>query len=209
MLNVVTDRFRNLPPKERRQLIVLAVLTLFTSYALAGAFMWEKMFNAEKLANRKANRIETRIGDYKEPDIDASVSPQAFDDSQKLLIDEEMKLIELSERMLPLDSPEPRENTKLEISRLASANAVEITAFQTFQSELRTLPTTLSGDALRGLFKDRPYFQISSRADYYNFVGFIDGLYDLPYQGFIDHLSISQSNDDEDSRLLIEFTLQM
>ncbi|WP_136678588.1 hypothetical protein [Neptunomonas sp. XY-337] len=201
--------FQSLPAKERKQMVILVVLTAFTSYALAGAYMWEKMFNAEKLANRKENRIETRIGDYKEPDFDTSITPKAFGDSQQQLISAEMKLIELTERILPLDSPEPREDTKLAISRLASANNVEITSFVTHQSELRAMPEQLSGAALRGLFDKRPYFQITSRTDYYSFVSFIDGLATLPYQGFVDQLKIAKSEDESDNRLVIEFTLQM
>lgn len=202
-------RYHQLPKSEKRQLMIILTLMVFTCYALVGGYLWDKMFTAQKLANRKANRIEVRIGNYKVPEIDPSITPEKLESAKQNQHDIEAQLKALLATMLPLGTPAPRELSKLEISRLAAQNQIDVVYFKTHNTETRTPPAIATGQPLRDLLDKRPYFEIHGLGTYYNFLKFIDGLSQLTYKGFVQDLAIEPSTGDVDSRLAIRFKLQM
>lgn len=202
----IRDKFYALEAKERLQLIFIIALSVIALYGYSAAVMWEHMFEAEKLANRKANRIETRIGKLPDTDIDASLTPETLENHQERLISIEQQLINFSENLMPLDDPEPREATKLALSRIAANQGIDIISLRATNTDIVPIPEKLNGEALRNLLTKRPVFRVICKGNYLNFVRFSEQLKTLPYQSFIRHLSMLP---DEQGLLTIQFELQM
>lgn len=204
------NKFRSRPAREQKQIILIVLLGSIGSYGLLATHMWQTMFEAQKMADRRANRIDTRIGDYKAPEIDAGLTSAQLDTAHTQLNTIEKRLINLSARLLPLDSPEPRESLKLEVTRLATQHGISITHMTVSNTETRLLPSEFSGEALRDLFNKRPLFQIKGQGDFYSFIDFTESLKSLPYRCFIPNFSIARPEETTSSGdLLFQLDLQM
>lgn len=204
------SKFLSLPAKERKQITIITFLGIFGCYGLVAAFLWEGMFEAKKMADRRANRIETRIGNYTPPKIDSFITPKQLSDAKQQLVSAEQRLIEFSQRLLPLDNPEPRENLKLEVTRLASHHLIKVTQLSVINDQIRPLPSELNGQALRDIFDKRPLFKIQGQGNFYNFISFVEGLNTLTYRSFTPQFTIERSEDPSlSNELLFNLELQM
>jgi hypothetical protein len=204
------SKFLSLPAREQKQIIIIVLLGSIGSYGLLATHMWQSMFEAQKMADRRANRIETRIGNYKTPEIDSSLTPKQLDTANAQLTLIENSLINFSERLLPLDSPEPRESLKLEVTRLATQHGISITYMTVSNTETRLFPSEFNGKALRNLFDKRPLFQIKGTGEFYNFIDFTESLKSLPYRCFIPNLSIMRPEENSPTgSLVFQLDLQM
>lgn len=209
-MRALTRKFSQLPAREKKQITLIVLLTFLGCYGLVAAHLWQTLFEAQKMADRRANRIETRIGDYKPPEIDASLTPEQLSAAEHRLSLTEKQLIALSERLMPLDTPDPRENLKLELTRLAQAHQVAISHLLASDDTLRPLPEVLSGQALRDIFSKRPVFKVKGQGRYYDLIALIESLHTLPYRSFISTLVIARPEvDSGDDLLQFSFDLQM
>ncbi len=215
MIDLVRDRFYLLATKERKQLLFIVFCTIIGSYGFAASLLWEEMFQAEKMANRKENRIKVHLGGFKTPDIDTSYSQAGFDAKQQQLASLERQLIRYSAKLMPLDTPQPQEKIKLALARMAAKNGIAITSLTSSHAEIVTMPAILAGPELRYLLQNRPVFQVSCQGNYHAFVRFTEQLKQLPYYHLIRNLSIQPSSVVADSGvthngyLTITFDLQM
>ncbi|WP_421867222.1 hypothetical protein [Motiliproteus sp.] len=205
-MRAIKQRYRNLSSTERKQLLFVIALLSLGAYLLLAAMMWEQMFQAEKLANRKQNRIDVRIGNYEAPEIDPAFTQDALDQVNGKLRGIEQQLLRLNQTLLPLDAPDLKEQTKLELTRLATGNQIQIVELHTLNGATRELPEELQGQAIHELFRDRPYFRVLCRGGYFDFIRYIDSLDQLSFRGFIRNLQIQPG---ETGPLEIQFELQM
>jgi hypothetical protein len=215
MINVIKDRFYRLEVKERQQILFIIIFAVVGSYGLTASMLWEQMFQAEKMANRKANRIETRLDGFKTPEIDASLTQERFDNKQQELMALEKQLINFSAKLLPLDDPQPQEKIKLALARIAANNGIAITALTASNADIKAMPEKLTGAALRDILQNRPLFQVSSQGSYQAFLNFSQQLKQLPFYSVMRSLTIEQLPLDSEAfsatngLLSITFELQM
>jgi hypothetical protein len=215
MINAIKDRFYRLEVKERQQILFVVIFAVVGSYGLTASMLWEQMFQAEKMANRKANRIEARLGGFKTPEIDASLTQERFDNKQQELMALEKQLINFSAKLLPLDDPQPQEKIKLALARMAANNGIAITALTASNADIKAMPEKLTGAALRDILQNRPLFQVSSHGSYQAFLNFSQQLKQLPFYSVMHNLSIEPVLAKADptaaanGQLAITFELQM
>lgn len=202
----ILNIFQNLSSQEKKQVKILAVVGSLAVYLFVAANLWDSMFYAERMADRKQSRTDTRIGDYEPPELDPAVNQRAYDKVADKVKDVEQQLISYNSQMLPLNDPDPREKTKLELTRLATQNNIQITGLETINAGIRPLPEEMTGRDLRYIFVKRPIFKVSSYGSYFDFIRYIDSLSKLPYRGVIRELDVHPN---ERGNLDISFELQM
>ena len=205
------NRFQKLPQKERNQVITLIGCILLSCYMIVAVLMYDNMFKTENLSNRKQNRIETRIGKFEIPEIKRGSTPKDLDKVNAVLDKQKALLLVYQNKLMPMDTPKPRQQTKLEITYLAQKHHIDIEQLDTTGTELREKKSTLSDKELAALFSQRTAFNITVRSQYFDFINFVEDLSNLPYLNYIKHLEIKQKkgSQDNDGLLDIKFDLQM
>lgn len=204
------NKFLRYSARERKQIIIIVLLGFLGAYGLLAAHMWQTLFEATKMADRRANRIETRIGHYTPPEIDSSLSVKDLDAAKAQLKQIEATLIDYSKQLLPLDTPESRENLKLEVTRLATQHHITITNMTSSNTAIRPLPSELSGEKLRKIFSQRPLFNLKGRGHFYNVIHFMESLKKLPYQSLVPNMTIMRPDDESlTGDVIFQFDLQM
>lgn len=64
-MNWLREIYQARSSAEKKQIWILLICSAVGGYGFYASIVWERMFEAEKLANRKADRIEKRVGDIK------------------------------------------------------------------------------------------------------------------------------------------------
>ncbi len=191
-MNWLSSRYRRMPARDRRLLWIFLGVSLISAYMFWAAMTWQQMFHVEKMANRKANRIETRLGDFKVPEAGASVSEKDLQKLRDQVQAYEQQLQQIGATMLPLHESGSREQLKLELTRLAEDNQLSVASFRTLGSVLRPPVESLSGQSLRDYFRDRPRFELEMSGRYFDLVAFVDGLRHLSFQSYVGNLRIER-----------------
>lgn len=204
----ISEKIQGLSSKERKQLWLLIGFSVFSAYAFYAAQTWEAMFNTEKLANRKADRIEKRIGEIKPPELEEGVTQQTLDQLQTTLNEQETKLKAFAQPLFPAHDSEAREELKLQITQLANSNRLKLASLQASGFSAGKELSELSGQALRDYFAARPSFHLSMQGYYFNLVAFIDALQTLDYKIYTTQFSIEQPAD-ESGLLNIKLELKL
>lgn len=208
MIKLLSERYKRLESKERKQLFFILVCSLLAAYFFYAAKTWEEMFHAQKMANRKADRIEKRIGDIKAPELESGISESVLSKIQAEINDQEALLKEFANRQLPLDSSEQREELKLSITKLANVNQLRMTNLKSIGFGADLTLNELKGEELRSFLLLRPHFKLSLSGQYHNLMAFVEDLGKLKYQVYVDNVRISRLND-ENSLLKIEMELKL
>lgn len=204
----VKDKYTKLSPSERKQLVILIVFSFLAAYLFYAAKTWEQMFDTEKLANRKADRIEKRIGEIKPPELEEGVSDQVLADLQKQLAAQEKSLQEYAATLLPLGDATAREALKLELTQLAYANQLRLSKMQASDLQSVANVTELKGEKLRSYLNNRPAFKLTLSGQFLNLVRFIDSLNQLSYQAYVNDLKVELVND-QNSLVKIDMELRI
>lgn len=207
-MNALIARYRTMPAREQKLLWVFMVVMVLAGYLFWAAMVWQDMFNAEKLANRKANRIETRIGDLDTPTLENGISEKVQEQLQSEITQQEAALRYLLSQRLPLDSAGPREQLKLEVAKLAKSQNLTVVRLNTSSSELREPLDGLQGEKLRRYFDARPSLHMSLEGEYLNVIAFMDGLSALPYHTHVGNFS-AERKDGLSPYLRIELELKI
>lgn len=201
MIQLIANKFQSLAAKERKQIIFLLASSLLAGYFFWAASVWQGLFDARKFADRRANRIELKVGDVNPPELKSEVSEKRLKSLQAQLTAKEQQLETFVSKLLPVDNRLALENHKLDITRLAESQGLEI---GNFTSGFSKAASKSSGNSLQAL-KNRPRFKLEAQGGYFQLIGFLDGLNQLTYLTRVENLALSRG----DHQLNIHFELQM
>ncbi|WP_415882138.1 hypothetical protein ACMXYX_13310 [Neptuniibacter sp. QD72_48] len=207
-MNWVKEKYLNLSSKERKQVLVLTVFALLAGYMFYAAQTWQAMFHTEKMANRKADRIEKRIGEFKAPELEEGISDQVLSKLEGQLKKQESSLKDYANSLMPIGDATAREALKLELTQLAYANQLRVARMKASELKPSVEVVQLSGEQLRDYLQERPVFKLVLSGQFLNLVSFVDGLNQLKYQVYVSDLNIELLND-QNSLLKVEMELRI
>jgi len=172
-----------------------------SAYGFFAALLWQDMFKAEKLANRKANRIETRIGKIEEPKLDSKISDKNLAKLQAELANSTETINKLTSRFIPFNDAERLQALKLNISELADDVNVNINNFEVLGAKLKAHEEELTEYSdNRSKYYKRPYFSIEAESHFYPLLDFIQALDKLDNVAIVQKITIVRT---EQGKLLI------
>lgn len=191
MLGALQQKYKRLPAKEKSQIIILVTCVVISTYSFFAAMLWQDMFEAEKLANRKENRIETRIGKITEPTFSSDFTDKKLVELQQQLNKSNQDISALTEKFIPLNDADRLQQLKLDISQLADDVSLEINNFQVMGVELKPHEEELSeyNDNHSQYYK-RPYFAIEAKSRFFSLLNFIQALNQLDNLAIVQKISI-------------------
>lgn len=207
-MNWLKEKYLNLSSKERKQVLVLVIFSLLAGYLFYAAQTWQEMFHTEKMANRKADRIEKRIGEFKAPELEEGVSEQVLSKLEEQLQKQEASLKGYANSLMPIGDATAREALKLELTQLAYANQLRVARMKASELKPSVNVTQLAGEQLRNYLQERPVFKLVLSGQFLNLVGFVDGLNQLKYQVYVSDLNVELLND-QNSLLKVELELRI
>lgn len=207
-MNWLKEKYLNLSGKERKQVLVLVIFSLLAGYLFYAAQTWQEMFHTEKMANRKADRIEKRIGEFKAPELEEGVSEQVLSKLEEQLQKQEASLKGYANSLMPIGDATAREALKLELTQLAYANQLRVARMKASELKPSVNVTQLAGEQLRNYLQERPVFKLVLSGQFLNLVGFVDGLNQLKYQVYVSDLNVELLND-QNSLLKVELELRI
>ncbi len=194
MLAQLIQRFKRLPAKDRTQIIVLISCITISLYGFWAAMLWQEMFEAEKLANRKANRIETRIGKIEEPKFSSEISDKNLKKLQQQLDKSNADIKKLTEKFIPITNTELLQQLKLNISELADDVEFEIKDFQVMGVKRKASEEELTEYTdIRKQYYQRPYFALQAQSNFYALLNFVHALQQLENLAIVQQLQIEYS----------------
>ncbi|MBL4900698.1 MAG: hypothetical protein JKX76_13895 [Colwellia sp.] len=201
MFSILKQKFKRLPAKDRSQVIILITCVAISAYGFFAALLWQDMFKAEKLANRKANRIETRIGKIEEPKLDSKISDKNLAKLQAELANSTETINKLTSRFIPFNDAERLQALKLNISELADDVNVNINNFEVLGAKLKAHEEELTEYSdNRSKYYKRPYFSIEAESHFYPLLDFIQALDKLDNVAIVQKITIVRT---EQGKLLI------
>lgn len=207
-MSFLNGKYQNMPARDRKLLWILIGCTLLTAYLFWAAATWQKMFNTHKMVNRKADRIEKRIGNISPPALEQGISNERLAELQTAVSVQTQALRQRAKTLLPLDDSGPREQLKLELSQLAQTNMLRVSRLTAMNAELRPPMEHLDNETLRQAFEDRPQFLFTLGGHYLNLVNFLDHLPQLSYRLYVTDMTLTYVPDSE-GYLNIQLTLQI
>lgn len=207
-MSFIKDRYKCLSDKEKKQVLILIVFSVMATYLFYAAYTWQAMFNTEKMANRKADRIEKRIGDFKPPELEDGISRQVLEKLLTQLQKQEVELKGGAATLLPVGDATAREALKLELTQLAYSNQLRLSRMKTSELKPSVDLGSLSSVELRDYLNNRPIFKLELSGQFLNLVQFVDSLNRLSYQAYVSDLNIELLND-QNSLLKIELELRI
>lgn len=207
-MNFIQGRFKSLSAKEQKQVLILVVFAILAAYLFYAAYTWQAMFNTEKMANRKADRIEKRIGDFKPPELEDGISRQVLEKLLTQLQKQEESLKSDAVNLLPAGDATAREALKLELTQLAYTHQLRLARMKTSELKSSVDLDTLTSAELRSYIENRPTFKLELSGQFLNLVKFVDSFNLLSYQAYISDLNVELLND-QNSLLRIELELRI
>lgn len=204
----ISDKYQAMSERDRKLLWIFLICSFSAAYLFWAAATWEQMFDTQKMANRKADRIEKRLGDLDIPKLEEGISEDRLTELNKTLTRQTNELRTLGSRFLPLNDAGAREALKLELTQLAQANMLRVSRLSSSNDAPRTDHAQLEGQALRESFAQRPQFQFSLGGHYLNLIGFLDGLPNMRYHTYVTDITLERVPDSA-GYLNIQLNLQI
>lgn len=205
MLTPLTKKFKRLPTKEKQQIITLIICIVVTAYTLFAAMLWQEMFNAEKMANRKANRIETRIGKIEEPKFRSEISNKNLVILTAQLEKSTQVLSQLTQNFIPLDNAARLQNLKLNISELAENSGLNIKKFEVLGIKYKANEEELTEFSnTHRKYYQRPFFSIQAESRFFPLLRFIEDLKKLDNIAIVKQIQIIKG---EQGQLIINMKI--
>ncbi|MCP4326266.1 MAG: hypothetical protein GY787_31410 [Alteromonadales bacterium] len=193
MIASLQQKYKRLPAKEKTQLIILIVCVVVSAYGFFAAMLWADMFEAEKLANRKENRIETRIGKIVEPKFDSNITDKKLKEFQQQLVSSNEEIKKLTSKFIKVNDADKLQQLKLDISELADDVELEINNFQVLGVELKAHEEELTEYTdTRSQYYKRPYFAIEASSNFYSLLNFIQALNQLENLAIVQTINITR-----------------
>jgi len=206
-MRLIKEKYRALSGRDRRTLWVLLFFSCLALYVWVAGNMWLEYSEQRRALRGDRYDYEQLLGSINRPEFKPEISESRLNQLKQQQQQYEARLRELSERLLPLDESGPRENLKLELTRLAEKEKLTVTRFHTEGSELRRLPANLEGEALRQYLLDRPILMLNMTGHYFDLVAFLDDLRSLTWQVRIGDMAIESSSDSGDLAIQLELKL--
>ncbi|PCI53618.1 MAG: hypothetical protein COB45_10205 [Gammaproteobacteria bacterium] len=201
MFSSLQQKFKRLPAKDRKQLIILIACIIISAYGFFAALLWHDMFKAEKMANRKANRIETRIGKIEEPTFNSAISDKNLVKLQTELASSTEAISKLTSKFIPFNNADRLQTLKLDISELADDVNVKIKNFEVLGAKLKAHEEELAEyNDNRNQYYKRPYFSIEAESRFYPLLAFIQELSQLDNIAIVQKITIVRG---EQNKLII------
>lgn len=201
MFSSLQQKFKRLPAKDRKQLIILIACIIISAYGFFAAMLWQDMFKAENLANRKANRIETRIGKIEEPKFNSAISDKNLVKLQTELASSTEAISKLTSKFIPFNNADRLQTLKLDISELADDVKVNIKNFEVLGAKLKAHEEELTEYSdNRNQYYKRPYFSIEAESQFYPLLAFIQELSQLDNIAIVQKITITRG---EQNKLII------
>ncbi len=191
MIAPLIQAFKTRPKQERIQIVTLLVATIVCAYGFWASTVWTEMFEVEKMANRKANRIETRLGKVEAPKFDVKISDAALEKKQKALLASTEKLKLLTQQFIPLADTGRLQQLKLNISELADGVKLDIKDFQVSKLSSKTQEELLEYDDFHGQYYQRPYFMIEAQSQFLGLLAFLKALSELDNLAVVKQLDVT------------------
>ncbi len=193
MQTLIKNKYKSLSAKDQRLMIVLIICIIVSGYGFIAAMLWQEMFEAEKLANRKANRIETRIGKIEEPKFDSSISDKRLKEVSDELFTSQEIIKQLTQSFIKLDDGELLQKLKLNISELADDSGVVIETFEVLNIKHKQGAEEIGEfEDLREKYYKRPHLAIQASSDYFSLLAFLQGLKNLDKLAIVKQLQIER-----------------
>ncbi len=203
----LTDRYRKLPPRDRLMVWLLCFFTVLAGYVFWAGTAWVQLQDVRRSLNGEHYDHKKLLADMKAPQMQADISEARLAELQQEQQQYEVRLRELSGRLLPLDHSGPREHLKLELTRLAEKEQLQVVRFHTSDSALRPLPDQLVGEALRRYLMDRPVLTLDMTGHYFDLVAFLDDLQALSWQVRIGNMDVRSRTDSGELDIKLELKL--
>ncbi|WP_372832495.1 hypothetical protein [Pontibacterium sp.] len=204
----ISDKYQALPERDRKMLWIFISCSLVAGYLFWAAATWAQMFETQKMANRKADRIEKRLGNVDIPKLEEGISEAHLATLKTTLDSQTRELRNLASTLLPLNDAGAREALKLELTQLAQSSMLRVSRLTTSKNTLRSNHQHLDGQALREHFSNRPHFLFSLGGHYLNLITFLDALPELSYHIYVTDIAL-ESVPDSEGYLKIHLSLQM
>ncbi|MGL1958379.1 MAG: hypothetical protein OCD00_13790 [Colwellia sp.] len=205
MISSLKQKFKRLPAKDRKQIVILVICVVVTIYSLFAAMLWEEMFNAEKMANRKANRIETRIGKIEEPKFASEISDKNLKKLKSQLEQSNELLSQVTQRFVPLDDSDRLQKLKSNVSKLAEDLGLNIKQFEVLGIKYKITEEELTEFTdTRRKYYQRPLFSIEAESRFFPLLNFIEALKKLDNIAIVRQIDISR---DEQGKLIISMKI--
>jgi hypothetical protein len=194
MLSSLQKKYKRLPAKDKTQLIILIACIIISIYGFFAAMLWQEMFDAEKMANRKANRIETRIGKIEEPKFDSAISDKNLAILQTEFDKSKENISRLTEKFIPINDADRLQQLKLDISELADDVDLKIKSFEVLGAVLKAHEEELTEFTdTRNKYYKRPYFAIEAQSRFYPLLNFIQALNQLDNIAVVQKITITRT----------------
>lgn len=204
----ISEKYQALPERDRKLLWLFICCSLAAGYLFWAAATWSQMFETQKMANRKADRIEKRLGNVDIPKLEEGISEDHLATLKATRGNQTRELRELAGTLLPLNDAGAREALKLELTQLAQTSMLRVSRLTTSKNTLRTHHQQLDGQALREHFANRPQFLFSLGGHYLNLITFLDALPELSYHIYVTDIAL-ESVPDSEGYLKIHLSLQI
>lgn len=205
MLSSLQQKYKRLPAKDKTQLIILIACVVISAYGFFAAMLWQDMFEAEKLANRKANRIETRIGKIAEPKFDSQISEKNLAKLQTELTNSNEAIAKLTDQFIPINDADRLQQLKLDISELADDVDLQIKSFEVLGVALKAHEEELTEYSdTRSQYYKRPYFSIDATSRFYALLNFVQALNQLDNIAIVQKITITRA---EEGNLVISMKI--
>jgi len=205
MISSLQQKYKRLPAKDKTQLIILIACIIVSAYGFFAALLWQEMFDAEKMANRKANRIETRIGKIEEPKFNSAISDKNLLKLQTELDQSKESISKLTEKFIPINDADRLQQLKLDISELADDVDLKIKSFEVLGAALKAHEEELTEFTdTRNKYYKRPYFAIEAQSKFFPLLNFVQALNQLDNIALVQKITISRT---EQGNLIISMKI--
>jgi len=193
MVAGISQKFKRLAAKEKQQIVILAVCVVVSIYTFFAAMLWEEMFNVEKLANRKENRIESRIGKIVEPKFNNAISDKNLAILTEKLTDSNQQISEITERFIPLNDADRLQQLKLNISALAEDIGLVIKHLEVQDIKFQAKEEELAEFSdLHKKYYERPFLYIQAESRFFALVNFIEALKELKNIAVVKEIQVTR-----------------
>lgn len=181
-----------MPAKDKTQLTILISCIIVSAYGFWAATLWQEMFEAEKMANRKANRIETRIGKIEEPKFDRKISTNSLKKLEQELASSYQQVTTLTSDFIDIDNAEKLQAIKLDISELADNVKLDIQDFKVLGISHKSGEEELSEYLdIRKQYYQRPYLSLQAQGDFFSLLNFLDAISTLENVAVVQQLEVN------------------
>lgn len=203
----IAQRYRGLPARDRGLIGILMFFSALALYLFLAGALWKELSSARTALKGDRYDYNKLLETINTPEMASNITEERLDALQQEQRLYEARLRELSQRLLPLDESGPREHLKLELTRLAEKEKLQVIRIHTEGTELHRLPEILEGESLHRYLQERPVLTLNMTGHYFDLVAFLDDLQALSWQVRIGDMAIESRSDSGELDIQLELKL--